>query len=569
LGTKLPDALRPWQPELSDLPPELAIALAGSIRRLAPAVGPLQALSRLGEGEPDGFAGLTRRGPYDRLLVSEWMLAEEIPDEFLRRAADGELGFLHLRRLEPASSRRSVVLFDSGPDQLGGPRIAHIAALIVLARRAREGGAELIWGSIQGETTRSGVSGEDIDFLRSCRQPRRAQPEDLERWEQSHGPFTQEDDLWLVGAPSTVRRLEPPGNWMAVGDAIALDRRALDVEIRVRRSRRRVQLELPDDRLCAQLLRGETALHSAVQGTTLRVDPESAMWFSHDAKRLIFLTEEGDLVAVHAPNSPTMAAKVPPGRTRRLRLRDGARFVAGGWHGRRLLALSMADEVIFGDTRWGAAEWARPLEFVAPERPSQCMTGYLGYGVGITGPSGIGFLQALTMIDGAGVCWVFPEDKPAKAMVASALALPLHAVLFREHGRLKRLGCRGGPEDLGVEAPVAAVTGEHGWAAESESGRWVLDGRVHEVPTGASIRGLSTDERLGAVLVGLSEDSLNIVLCGREGRAAVPGPGRPMVDLCVSLRRDMVAWRTEDGAIAVYSLPHAHILRRITPEEEA
>jgi hypothetical protein len=40
------------------------------------------------------------------------------------------------------------VLFDTGPDRLGRPRIAQLAALVVLARRASAARAELRWGTL-------------------------------------------------------------------------------------------------------------------------------------------------------------------------------------------------------------------------------------------------------------------------------------------------------------------------------------------------------------------------------------------------------------------------------------
>src|SRR5687768_17876785 len=39
--------------------------------------------------------------------------------------------------------------FDAGPNQLGSPRIAQIAALIVLSRRAEAAGVRFAWGILQ------------------------------------------------------------------------------------------------------------------------------------------------------------------------------------------------------------------------------------------------------------------------------------------------------------------------------------------------------------------------------------------------------------------------------------
>jgi hypothetical protein len=119
---ELPRALTPWAAYLQLFPRELVLALGPMVRRLDSVIGPLRAQGRRGDGDPDGFDGLARRGSYERLLLSEWLLAEEVPEEFVRRAAMREHGFLHLARREPVGSRVSVALFDAGPNQIGAPR---------------------------------------------------------------------------------------------------------------------------------------------------------------------------------------------------------------------------------------------------------------------------------------------------------------------------------------------------------------------------------------------------------------------------------------------------------------
>ncbi|HSF40711.1 MAG TPA: hypothetical protein VLT87_13030, partial [Thermoanaerobaculia bacterium] len=140
MTVELPRPLAPWRPWLAIFPRDLALSLGPVLQRLSFAVGPLRMERASGEGDPDGFDGLAQRGPYERLLPSEWLLADEAPEEFLRRAAGGEHTFLHLARPVPGGSHLSVALFDAGPGQLGSPRIAQLAALIVLARRAEAAG---------------------------------------------------------------------------------------------------------------------------------------------------------------------------------------------------------------------------------------------------------------------------------------------------------------------------------------------------------------------------------------------------------------------------------------------
>ena len=61
-------------------------------------------------GELRGYDGLTRRGSPERLLISEWLLATEAPDEFVRRAAFNEQAFLRPAFRQPQGGRRAVAL---------------------------------------------------------------------------------------------------------------------------------------------------------------------------------------------------------------------------------------------------------------------------------------------------------------------------------------------------------------------------------------------------------------------------------------------------------------------------
>jgi hypothetical protein len=84
---ELPAELREWAKQLVLLEPELSLALGSMVRRLSAAIGSASGTPLDGEEEADGFSGLATRGPYERLLPSEWLLAEELPHEFQRRAA--------------------------------------------------------------------------------------------------------------------------------------------------------------------------------------------------------------------------------------------------------------------------------------------------------------------------------------------------------------------------------------------------------------------------------------------------------------------------------------------------
>jgi hypothetical protein len=189
----LPDALRPWAATLSTMDLDLATALGPLLRELDEFINAATA-THPHQGEPDGFGGIGRKGEPERLLVSEWALAQHFPHEFLRRAATGELLYTTPEFTEPHRQGQAAVLVDAGPDQLGAARLVQLAALIVLRRR--EPGLLL------------GVLGDEpgtwrpahVKRLLDARRTTRPDPADVERWADTV------DDLWVLGGPRLTAR---------------------------------------------------------------------------------------------------------------------------------------------------------------------------------------------------------------------------------------------------------------------------------------------------------------------------------------------------------------------------
>jgi len=253
---QLPESLHPWREWLQWFAPEQLPLFADLLGRLAPTLGPLRGLQQGGVPEPDGLDDLQRRGPYERLLGSEWLLADEAPDEFLRRAAVGEHLFLAPQRRARQASRLIVVLFDAGPLQLGAARLVHIAWLILLARRAEEAGAQLLWGVLQHEPQLHAFdSAARLKQLLAARTFSTVSDAHWQAW-----------CSWLQGAP------QPIGECWRVGQRLpAAERRVSSHSVQVSRSLdgsslsvqvqaahcRRVSLPMPDERLALQLLKGQ------------------------------------------------------------------------------------------------------------------------------------------------------------------------------------------------------------------------------------------------------------------------------------------------------------------------
>lgn len=315
---ELPHSLASWKEELSIFPEDVALTIGPWLPRLDLAFGPLTSKSVTQRGEIDGFSGLSRRGPYERLLISEWLLALELPEEFARRAAMGEHAFLETARREPKGSTRSVVLFDTGPSQLGGPRIAHLAALVVLARRAARAGAMFGWGVLQkpegwywAALNESSVLG--LFEARSARETTAIDLQDwLERLDESEAP----DDLWIIGAPrlsrlarelpaDRARTLEKCSR-LDIDDILEPGRQAIRLALRRPKTpKKELELELPDQRSCVRLLRDPFQARGPSPIEVLKgIGAPSNLLFSRDSRKLFVRNGPDTVLAFHPPASP-------------------------------------------------------------------------------------------------------------------------------------------------------------------------------------------------------------------------------------------------------------------------
>lgn len=232
----LPGALRPWAATLSTMDLDLATALGPLLEDLDEFINAATA-THPHQGEPDGFGGIGLKGEPERLLVSEWALAEHFPHEFLRRAATGELLYTTPEFTEPHRKGQAAVLVDAGPDQLGAARLVQLAALIVLQRR--EPGLLLgVLGDEPGTWHPAGMR-----RLLDARRTTRPDQADVERWADTV------DDLWVLGGPRlTARRC------LTTAES-AWDERGATA-VRVALNGFATELTLPDRRHGVRLLRG-------------------------------------------------------------------------------------------------------------------------------------------------------------------------------------------------------------------------------------------------------------------------------------------------------------------------
>lgn len=275
--TKLPKGLTPWSAWLRWFAPELVLEVGQLLQRLQPLLGPFKDRGHSGELDWDGLDDLRTRGSYERLLTSEWLLADEVPEEFLRRAASGEHMFLMPKPLRRRSQRTIVALFDAGPLQLGAPRLAHIALWILLARRAAQVQGQMRWGVLQapGEL----IDATEVQHLKTLLGKRSFTPpneEHLAHWLQALAYTASiSGERWLIGSPYF--HASPSAFTHRIRLHKELDGKALEVSLLERGSIRKVSLPLPKQESAVPLLQGSFEPVLGQQATMNDDDQEIAL----------------------------------------------------------------------------------------------------------------------------------------------------------------------------------------------------------------------------------------------------------------------------------------------------
>ncbi|HZH15415.1 MAG TPA: hypothetical protein VE057_13775 [Archangium sp.] len=601
----LPEALRPWAAQLSLFPEDLALSLGAHVARLAAALGPLRARNEVEGGEPHGYDGLTRRGSPERLLMSEWLMALEAPDEFVRRAAFGEQAFLRPAFRQPQGGRRTVALLDAGPDQLGSPRIAHLALLVVLARRAEAAGATFSWGVLQSPPEKRPFSTVDAaaigQWLKagSLAAPQQAQ---LTAWREALELGRAPEDVWLVGSARLARLPGAEGlSHVAVDEVVAPGVRRLSVEVRpASRPPRQVVLELPPSPQCVRLLRDPFATAVAAPVLDTSSGPVRSIRFSADGLRLMMVYEDGGVAAQVLPHSPRDTVprpkRLPP---------DGGRVVAMGW--RRsggLLVVSfhkaMASLCVHGTLRGHST--GRTLSIPQAAWPKSLQLPLAG------GPPVLALSQVYEgrevplVLDSARALHQFAsEERPSAPLLHGVTALfERRGGLFfvdrdREEDRgtaMPRTGClppnpfKGWTQTLPVEGSGEAYFGQARdssltnpgppLAIRHRPGQWWVTRDNHDeqkgewvsVAEGLRVVGLCcwpVDTPLpGLVVLGEDQRTFYRVTADGASEFLVTASSR-VVSSAVSPAMPLMAWLTETGEVGGWSFQHRALVYRSVP----
>ncbi|MFB9364671.1 hypothetical protein [Kitasatospora albolonga] len=339
--SRLPAALAPWAGALSALSPELALALGPLLRRLDSLIADHAPVADQ-HGDPDGLGGLARAGHPERLLPSEWLLAEECPEEFLRRLVDGELLYTAPEFTTPAVRGRMVALVDAGPAQAGAGRLVQLAALLVLHRRAAAHGAELVV-RVLGDPSGRRLTGEPADLLPAWLAARRSEDPTPEDVAEALEALDAADRAWLLTSPRLAERIPPrpgvltsePAAWTADGAGRVL----IGIDGTT------AELPLPAGPIAVRALRGAEFRRGPAPAAPVDVARPAGHAtqpvFTTDARTLLARgARPGTLLAVNLPNHGGGTAT--PLRMRRHDFPGPV--LAAGRTGRRLFALCVEGE---------------------------------------------------------------------------------------------------------------------------------------------------------------------------------------------------------------------------------
>lgn len=581
--TSLPKALEPWEPELRHFAANLAPGLGALCSRLREVLGPLRTGTTQPSDEPVGYGSLGRRGPWERLLASEWALQLEHPDEFARRASASEQLFLQLERASPAATAEAWLFLDCGPAQLGAPRLAHLAALVAFTRRAREAGLVLRWAPVRehGRTENEGLGRDAVARWLSARNGIPTHEADVAAW-RPRLPDTPGlgRDTWLVGGADACAFARQQG-WSTV--TVVEGEGGLRVEVSPHGLRARVlSLALPPVAEQVRLVRDPfpspqpappPARRRNARTEAVALHRQTELAFSYDGHRLLARTDDGSVTSLPIPNTQ----RATMGWPRTARLPNGAQLVASFWDSKRRMGLVVSREK---DT-WLAA-WDGALTYRLDTRPRRAAPDHALWR-SASAPSRGWQEQDL---------WLSPGDTPvyAKAIASG----PTSVALLQAPGNAHAVDVHAPGAPIGHYTRTLVTVGEvfdRAWLMQG-SGRlfvayqqasgvklctWNLSKPsqpiVHQLPAvsdaqlgGATVAGLVNHGEVPAlILVAPGGQAVHrLARIGAEWVSATLFRARSAVlTLAVSNPGARLAWRDAQGEVGVYSLERQQVLLRV------
>ena len=598
----LPPSLAPWAGYLKIFPDEITLALKPILQRVAMLIGSPQPLLNETEGEPDGFDGLNRRGTYERLLLSEWMLADELEDEFMRRAVMREHLFLNPARSSPVGTRASLALFDAGPSQLGSPRIAHLAALIVLANRADSSGSAFSWGLLQQPETPAfrEVNTANIGFLLEARSHFEVSDAQVAAWEEQLATWSGLDDVWLIGGKRLSRiKTEKRSSRLYVEDVLDPHENQLRLSCNsASGSLSEITLELPRNKISTRILRDPFAAAVAeIWKTAASAYTGSSLLFDMTGTKLYTRTAKWGVTAFNVPNSPRAGAGLP----KSYHTRAWQSVCAVGRVGRAIALISPEQHCVHLEyCRHGTSKLQRGYYagynsniFFAPSADDGPLTPCfsLPWDGEIAAIDGAGSLFRLSSLKGeAKSLGVRPLSGTVQLIATNVLAVNIWngCLVYVGHEwpdnefRIVSIG-----NEISRKTPLektqraffgpASRLADAGFgilALEQSESRWLvlssLGQRVLVKPNGAKVVGVMADDRVDKEpgLLALEDDHQTITLAGTAWKREILRSHTRIEHISVCQRAPFIAYSTVNGEIVIYSTRYHSFVCRYLAEGE-
>lgn len=585
---KLPHKLALWEEQLKIFPEEIALTLAPLVQKVAALIGPFPRHHAEGHVAPDGFAGLAKRGTYERLVASDWLLADELPDEFMRRSVMGEHLFWKVAYHEPFQTRSSLVLFDAGPEQLGSPRLLHIAVLAVFVARARAAKANFGWGILQspGCDVLPGINSTEVEALLGARGSMSASADHFAAWMQQASESGFVGETWVVGSERLQQFLPRAFSALLIADVPSPGARRLRAESQPAGGHaRRIELELPEPRLCAQVLRDPFSAAIA-QSQKLETSAIASMVFNPQGNKLFARTQDGGIVVLPVPNSPRDIVGKPKHYETPYRLQT-----AGVGRIRRTTVVVSINPVSFtlNVTRFGKyhapelgqGEYPVSVPRVSPQfrndQLSLCVwNDVIDQKPGLYLLDHAGLLLRLFMEKYSvrrceivhshvlaltrrisGMCYAAYEKSKDKVHLRIYAGGHTDPITIREMAEVPSQAFFGwGPitslPDFGV---IAVKQSEDHWFVGNRSG-----GALLKVPPGLTVHGVLHRDAYGYNLIVVEDDRQTLSMLGSQGTKILFKAKTPIELVCCCPQLPLIAYSTKGGRVAVYSLTFDKVL---------
>lgn len=262
--TTLTTISKQWQPYLSWFDATLQPILSELLSQLNLMLGSIKENNAANNDWHSGLGEIRSRGHYENLLLSEWLLFDDEPDEFLRRAVTQEHLFLTPTPEEQKSNNAIIALFDEGILQLGNCRLVHLVMMLLLADRAIKQHSQFYWGVIQHPAELHSFSGLDslIDLLKK-KSLSSVNQQAMDNWSKYLDGMVA-DERWFIGAKITAEVILPAEmmtQHMYISQQVTHNRK-LNIITQGNGTTRSCELKLPSEIICTKLILGQLAPNS-------------------------------------------------------------------------------------------------------------------------------------------------------------------------------------------------------------------------------------------------------------------------------------------------------------------